>query len=97
MLAALELPRTEPKHYLSAVLALLNLNRPELAAPILKELTELKLDDEQRAALVDEFGSSRLLQLAHSIRAGPHRPAICRRLHGLGRSPRDQSRSESPN
>ena len=36
--AAVELPRTEPKHYVSAILALVDLGRPELATPILKEL-----------------------------------------------------------
>jgi hypothetical protein len=71
VLAALELPRTEPKHYLAAVLALVDLKRPELAVPILKQLTELKLDDQQRAALVDEFGSARMLQLARSPELGP--------------------------
>ena len=71
VLAALELPRTEPKHYLSAVLALVDLNRPQLAAPILKELVELKLSDEQQAALVSEFGSHRLLKLARTAELAP--------------------------
>jgi CheY-like chemotaxis protein len=71
VLAALELPRTEPKHYLEAVLALVNLKRPELAAPILKELVDLKLDQDQLADLVDEFGSHRLLELAHTAALAP--------------------------
>ena len=75
MLAALELPRTEPKHYLGAVLALVDLKRPELAAPILKELTDLKLDDDQRAALVDEFGSHRLLRARPRNGTCPRRPS----------------------
>src|SRR5690242_7622655 len=45
--AAVEMPRTEPKHYVSAVLALVDLGRPELAAPILTELQGLNLSDEQ--------------------------------------------------
>ncbi|MEX2093494.1 MAG: HEAT repeat domain-containing protein, partial [Pirellulales bacterium] len=50
---------------------LVNLNRPELAAPILEELVALKLNDEQQAALVDEFGSHRLLQLARTTALAP--------------------------
>jgi len=71
VLAALELPRTEPKHYFSAVLSLVDLGRPELAAPILKELVGLNLDQEQEAALVNEFGSRRFLQLARVATLGP--------------------------
>lgn len=71
VLAALELPRTEPAHYLSAVLALVDLKRPELAAPILKELTDLKLTSDQLAALVDQFGSHRLLQLSRTTTLAP--------------------------
>ncbi len=71
VLAALELPRTKPTHYLSAVLALVDLKRPELAAPILQELIELNLSDEQQAALVAEFGSHRMLQLARTAALAP--------------------------
>jgi CheY-like chemotaxis protein len=69
--AALELPRTEPKHYVSAVLALVDLGRPELAAPILKELLGLNLTDEQRAQLVSDFGSHRMLQLSKNAALAP--------------------------
>jgi CheY-like chemotaxis protein len=69
--AALELPRTKPEHYLSAVFALVDLQRPELAAPILQELIGQNLSDEQRAALVREFGSHRMLQLARTTALGP--------------------------
>src|SRR5882757_221279 len=69
--AALELPRTEPKHYVSAILALVDLGRPELAAPILKELQGLNLTDEQRAQLVNDFGSHRMLQLARNTDLAP--------------------------
>jgi len=71
VLAALELPRTEPKHYLSAVLSLVKLKRPELAAPIFKELSELQLTDDQRADLVAQFGSYRLLELARVPELAP--------------------------
>ena len=69
--AALELPRTEPKHYLSTILALVDLGRPELAAPILKELQGLNLTDEQRAQLVSDFGSHRMLQLSRTPALAP--------------------------
>jgi CheY-like chemotaxis protein len=71
VLAAMELPRTEPQHYLSAVLSLVDLGRPELAAPILKELVDLNLNDPQRAELVDQFGSRRFLQLARVAALSP--------------------------
>ncbi|MGD9637216.1 MAG: hypothetical protein AB7G28_01920 [Pirellulales bacterium] len=71
VLAALELPRTEPKHYLSAVLALVKLKHPELAAPIFKELVEQNLSDDQRAELVNQFGSYRLLELARIPELAP--------------------------
>jgi hypothetical protein len=71
VLAALELPRTEPKHYLSAVLSLVKLNHPELAAPILKELVDQNLSDEQRADLVRDFGSHRFLELARTSELAP--------------------------
>jgi CheY-like chemotaxis protein len=69
--AAVDMPRTEPKHYVSAVLALVDLGRPELAVPILKELQGLNLSDEQRAALVNEFGSRRMLQLSKTAALAP--------------------------
>jgi hypothetical protein len=69
--AAVEMPRTEPKHYVSAVLALVDLGRPELAVPILKELQGLNLSDEQRAALVNDFGSRRMLQLSKTAALAP--------------------------
>lgn len=69
--AAVELPRTEPRHYLQAVLALIDLGRPELAAPILQELQALNLNDQQRAELVGEFGSHRMLRLARSAALAP--------------------------
>lgn len=69
--AALELPRTEPKHFLAAVLALMDLGRPELARPILDELRALPLTDAERAALVAEFGSYRMLTLARAKSLAP--------------------------
>ncbi len=69
--AALELPRREPADYLLAITALLDLGRPELAKPILDELMKLKLTDAQRAALVAEFGSRSMLQLARARELAP--------------------------
>jgi hypothetical protein len=69
--AALELPREEPADYLQAIGWLVELGRPELARPILEELTRLPLTDAQRAALVEEFGSSRMLQLARAKELAP--------------------------
>jgi HEAT repeat protein len=71
VLAALELPRTEPQHYLSAVLALAKLKHAELAAPILKELVELNLTQEQQADLVRDFGTARFLELARVTELAP--------------------------
>jgi hypothetical protein len=71
VLAALELPRTEPKHYLSAILSLVKLKHPELAAPILTELVDQNLSDDQRADLVREFGSHRFLELARTPELAP--------------------------
>lgn len=71
VLAALELPRTEPAHYLGAVIALVELKRPELAAPILKELVDSKPSDEQLADLVENFGSYRLLELTRNAALAP--------------------------
>ena len=71
VLAALELPRTEPRHYVSAILSLVELDRPELAKPILDQLEALKLSDAQRAALVQEFGTQRMLRLARTPALAP--------------------------
>ena len=62
--AALEWPRNNPLHAFRAVLALIDLGRPELAKPILEELHARGLDGPTQAALVDEFGSHRMLQLS---------------------------------
>ena len=69
--AALDMPRTEPRHYLTAVLALADLDRPELASPILNELQNLQLTEDQRADLVTQFGSHRMLQLSRNEALAP--------------------------
>ncbi len=69
--AALELPREEARDYFQSIGWLIELGRPELAKPILEELAQLQLTNEQRAALVDEFGSRSMLQLARSKELAP--------------------------
>jgi CheY-like chemotaxis protein len=69
--AALELSREEPADYFQAVSWLIELGRPELAKPILAELTALPLTDAQRAALVEKFGSQAMLQLARAPQLAP--------------------------
>jgi hypothetical protein len=71
VLATLELPREEPADYFRAVIVLIELDRPELAKPILEELVQLQLNDAQRAALVEQFGSHRMLMLARTKELGP--------------------------
>ncbi len=69
--AALELPRNEPADYYQAIGWLIDLGRPELARPILDELGQLEMSDAQRAELVTQFGSQRMLQLAKSAELAP--------------------------
>jgi hypothetical protein len=69
--AALEWPRREPADYLRAISWLLDLDRPELAKPILDELRKLQLTDTQRSALVTEFGSRSMLQIARAKELAP--------------------------
>jgi hypothetical protein len=71
VLAALELPREAPADYFQAIVWLIELDRPELAKPILDELVQLQINDAQRAALVEEFGSRSMLILARAKELGP--------------------------
>ena len=71
VLSALELPRKSPRDYFQAVLWLIDLGRPELAKPIFGDLTKLPLTDAQRAALVDQFGSSSMLKVARAKELAP--------------------------
>jgi CheY-like chemotaxis protein len=73
---ALELPRETPGDYFRAVIWLVDLGRPELAKPILEELSKLQLSDVQRAALVDEFGSRDMLLLARTKELAPEGAAF---------------------
>jgi hypothetical protein len=69
--AALTLPRQKPSDYLDAIMALIALDRAQLAKPIVDELAKLPLTDEQRADLVRQFGSSTILQLARAKELAP--------------------------
>jgi len=69
--AALEIPRKTPAEYFQAITWLIELDRPELAKPILDELAKLPLTDVQRVELVAKFGSREMLQLAQSKELAP--------------------------
>jgi CheY-like chemotaxis protein len=69
--AALEIPRKTPADYFQSVMWLIELDRPELAKPILDELAKLQMTDAQRADLVVKFGSRAMLQLAQSKELAP--------------------------
>ncbi|MGL4514652.1 MAG: HEAT repeat domain-containing protein [Lacipirellulaceae bacterium] len=62
--AVLELPRTEPRHYVEAVLALVDLGEGERSAPIVEEMVALKPTPAECLALVDRVGSAGLAKLA---------------------------------
>lgn len=62
--AVLELPRTEPRHYIEAILSLVDLERPELATPIAEEFAALKLTEEQQIELLEQTGTARLSRMA---------------------------------
>lgn len=61
--AVLELPRTQPKHWLDAISALLELNEPELAKSIADELAKQTFDAAAKAKLVEEVGTATLLRV----------------------------------
>jgi hypothetical protein len=61
--AVLQLPRQTASAKLRAVILLIDLGHPEVAAAILPELLQEKLDAKQQAALVEEFGSGEFMKL----------------------------------
>jgi hypothetical protein len=69
--AALEWPRTRPADALRAICVFVDLGRTELAQPILAELQARNLSEGELAALVKEFGSHRMLQLAREEKLAP--------------------------
>ena len=68
--AVLELPRTTASQQLRAILMLVDLGHPEVAAQVAPELLGAKLDDAQKAALVGEFGTAKFLKLMRLDRPG---------------------------
>lgn len=67
--AALSLPRTEPKHYVQAALALSDLRATAEAEVIVGELLKLPLDDAALARLVGSVGTARLTRLGRQLPA----------------------------
>lgn len=74
--AALEMPRKKSRDYVQAILWLVDLGRPELAQPILAELAKLQLSDNDRVAIVSEFGSQGMLHLARAKELAPEGAAF---------------------
>lgn len=81
--AVLELPRTTASQQLRAILMLIDLGHPEVAAQVAPELLGAELDDAQKAALVGEFGTAKFLKLMRMDRAGGQ-AADAGPLAGLG-------------
>jgi hypothetical protein len=69
--SALDMPRKEPRDFVQSILWLIDLGRPELAKPMLAELSKLKVTDAQRIAIVTEFGSQGMLHLANAKELAP--------------------------
>lgn len=69
--AAYLLPRRTPSDHLRAVLSLLDLGQPELARVVFDELVALNLDPQQRATLVEQFGTAALVRLSREEALAP--------------------------
>jgi CheY-like chemotaxis protein len=69
--SALEMPRKEPRDYVQAILLLIDLGHPELAKPILADLSKLEVADAQRVAIVGEFGSQGMLHMSQAKELAP--------------------------
>lgn len=67
--AALALPRTEPRHYVEASLALLDLRADAEAEAIASELSQLKVEDQALVRLVEQIGTARLTRLGRELPA----------------------------
>jgi hypothetical protein len=64
--------RKEPRDYVQSVLLLIDLGRPELAKPIMAELMKLPVSDDQRVAIVKEFGAQGMLHLSRAKELAPN-------------------------
>ncbi len=70
---ALESSRTEPGDYVRDILVVVDLGEGQFAKPLFDELVAMQLTDEQRAALVAEFGTARIHRLARAEQLGDGR------------------------
>ncbi|MEN0112142.1 MAG: hypothetical protein AAF805_15585, partial [Planctomycetota bacterium] len=61
--AALALPRTEPRHYVQAVVALTDLGATDEASTVADELLALDLEDPALVTLVEQVGTSGMVRL----------------------------------
>lgn len=68
---ALDRERKEPRDFVDSILLLVELGHPELAKPILADLMKLNVTEEQRIAIVNEFGSQGMLRLSQAKALGP--------------------------
>lgn len=68
--AALEMDREEPADYVRAILMLVDLGETKRAVPIVEELAQLQLTDEQRAELVAKVGTAAMHRLASNADLG---------------------------
>ena len=62
--AVLQLPRTNPKHYVEAISALIGLEEINAAEPIAAEFAALELAEAQMVELVSQVGTARLVRMA---------------------------------
>ncbi len=62
--AVLQLPRSEPKHYVEAIIALVGLEEVSAAEPIAAEFAALELNEDQMMKLVSEVGTAKLIRVA---------------------------------
>ena len=60
----------EPRDDVESILLLIDLGHPELAKPILADLIKLNVTDEQRVAIVNEFGTEGMLKLSQAKELG---------------------------
>ena len=72
----------EPRDYVQAILLLVDLGRPELAKPIMADLAKLNLTNDQRIAIVTEFGPQGMLHIAHREGTATRSGLVRRSHHG---------------
>lgn len=86
---AIDSPRSAPADYVRDVLVLVDLGEPEFAKPIFDSLVALDLSDDQRVALVREFGTARIHRLAREEALGPQaREFVVACIEAVGKASR---------